>query len=286
MNKKHWVILILVTTIAFIIGVYIGNYKTAVFWSVYKLVSAKSVKNSVSSIRDIDLSFRTEAKVDTAFRTGVFVTYGQSNASNAGQFGYSVKNKVYQYYDDKTYKYEDPALGGTDGQGSVWGQVGDKMIDKGLFDQVVFSVTGVGGKPLEELNKGECYEYFKHEYLHMSKTFGKVDAILFHQGESNNCAIGNDKIYKAEFEKFITKMRQDGITAPIYLARSSYFDGKYDSIVIRVQNEMIRDNKNVLKGPNSDLLTNKKLRLPDDLHFSMAGFDSLSTLWVEAMIAK
>ena len=61
------------------------------------------------------------------------MTYGQSDSANNSQFGYAVTGKVYQYFNKSLYKYEDPALGGTGKNGSVFATAGGFGILR-LFD--------------------------------------------------------------------------------------------------------------------------------------------------------
>ena len=42
---------------------------------------------------------------------GVYVTYGQSNTTNSGQYGYKT-NSTFMSINKKIYKYEDPTIGG------------------------------------------------------------------------------------------------------------------------------------------------------------------------------
>ena len=45
--------------------------------------------------------------------TGIYITYGQSNSTNHGQIGYEVESNVYMFYNNNTFIYRDPSLGGT-----------------------------------------------------------------------------------------------------------------------------------------------------------------------------
>ena len=45
--------------------------------------------------------------------TCVYLTYGQSNSANSGEFGYTVRRPVLQFLLWETFAYEDPLLGAT-----------------------------------------------------------------------------------------------------------------------------------------------------------------------------
>ena len=68
------------------------------------------------------------------------------------------------------------------------------------------------------------------------------------------------------------------------LVQTSLCKSESDQILVDIQNEIIREEQGVLRGPNSDLLDDKKYRLPDYCHFSSAGLDELSKMWVESIV--
>jgi len=226
-----------------------------------------------------DTSNYVEVDLKMADSTGVFLTYGQSNSVNQGQIGYEVKEEVFMHFQGKTYEYKDPSLGGSGIDGSVWGMVGDKLINSGAYKRVVFANSGLGGRKLEELNKGKHFDYLVFNYQSLKDKFGKVDAILFHQGESEIEPDNVDNYYK-NFEEFISNLKAKGISIPIYLSRASYCYS-LNSKITEIQDSLIKEYEIVREGPNTDLLTDKKYRLPDNCHFSMAGYERFSDLWVE-----
>lgn len=227
---------------------------------------------------------RVQKNININKNVGIFLTYGQSNSANYGEMGYSVNNEVFQFYNDSTYLYKDPSLGGEGEGGSVWGMVGDKLIENAVYDQVVFSVTGWGGRSIGQLNQGKYYEYFIGNYCQLLKRFGRVDGILFHQGEANNRLENQD--YYNEFELFYNKMKDDGICSPFYLSLVSYCNNEVDSTLLSIQNDLIINFENVLRGPNTDLLIAPQYRLVDGCHFSLLGLQHFSDKWVDCIINK
>ena len=227
----------------------------------------------------------SETQTFTTDDTGIFITYGQSNSVNHGQIGYDVKNNVLMFFEDKTYKYKDPSLGGTGSDGSVWGMVGDKLVNSGNYDQIVFSNCGWGGQSINNLKEGQIFDYLVENYIKMKEKFGRVDGILFHQGESDNNESGHEYYYQS-FVEFLDNLKSEGIDTKVYLSRVSYCQEirPINKLLISEQNKIIKDFSNVYEGPNTDLLTERKYRLPDDCHFSIEGFDKFSDMWVESLI--
>jgi len=222
---------------------------------------------------------------------GVFVTYGQSNSSNHGQIGYIPKNKVYMFNDNKIFKYKDPSIGASGIDGSVWGMTGDKIINSGLYGEVSFTNTGWGGKTISQLSKGKLFDYFIEQYLLTLKMYGKVDAILFHQGEDDAEYHQEDQYYN-NFMIFMKKIRKLLPNPRLFLSIVSH-SGDPGRHRIYVENKKLRsqqfrlinDNIDILRGPDTDILVKREDRLPnwDFTHFSLLGFDKFSDQWIDSL---
>lgn len=153
-----------------------------------------------------------------------------------------------------------------------------------------FTTTGWGGASIEELTYRHQYDFFQSQLQMTLNRFGKIDGILFHQGKSNHSSNhkseygkGSSESYKKDSLILVQKVR--GVTdAPIYLSQASLCKSSSDKILLDIQDEIIREEQGVLRGPNSDLLDDRRYRLPDYCHFSSAGLDELSKMWVESII--
>lgn len=230
-----------------------------------------------------DASLRTTVLgLDTA-GYAIFLTYGQSNSVNSGQIGYKPRGNVLNFHNGVLYRYEDPALGGQGQQGSVWGRVGDQLVEQTAYAGAVFALAGANGKTLEQLSRPPYYDYLLQDYAALRQQLGRVDAILLHQGEANHRhrQAGD---YRRAFIAFEQQLRRDGITAPLYLAQASYCGNSVDEQLLAVQDQLIREMPGVLRGPNTDTLVEPRYRLPDRCHFSAEGLDAAATLWVQSLI--
>ena len=277
MKRKAILIPVLLIISAYFLGIATGKYR---LFPYNYLFQVKEELGLTESKRNLESSNLEQVNVEVTGDTGIYMTYGQSNSVNHGQIGYEVKREVFQFLDNNTYVYQDPSLGGTGDDGSVWGMLGDKLIAKGVHDKVIFSNNGWQGKSLEELNKPPYLDYLIKNYNALINKFGRVDAILFHQGEINHSEkLGNEN-YLRDFKVLIEKLENEGVQIPIYLSRTSICDTKSDSGLINIQNQIIEEFDLVFKGPNTDLLYEKKYRLPDNCHFSMLGYEKFSDMWV------
>ena len=181
---------------------------------------------------------------------------------------------VYNFLDGETYVYEDPALGADGFGGSVWGQVGDGLIADGQYDAVIFATTGFASKTIAQLARGISTTSSSGSMRGLITVYGRVDGILFHQGEENH-RDRTDADYEAGFERLLERMKADGIDAPFYLSQASYCGNSVDKGLIAAQDRIIRGHTGVLRGPNTDLLTDARYRR-DGCHFSEEGLQAFA----------
>jgi len=267
----------------FVFGTYVGSEKPYPFEVIARLWQPST---SLEVYRFTDASVREIAPAATdGARQLVFMTYGQSNSTNYGGGSYEPKRDVVNFYDDAAYQYRDPALGGDGREASVWGRLGDNIVDANYADQVVFALAGAGGRTVGQLATGQEYEYFAQTYQALEKTYGKVDAILFHQGENNHRAFtGGD--YTPQFSELKSRMRADGIDADFYLSRASFCGSTIDVELLRKQTAFIAPSEGIFAGPNTDELSDKKFRADFECHFSAEGLAAVADMWVEALEAS
>ena len=283
----------LLLSIIWIYGIVIGTYKITPYSQIkyiQDIIQPDSNSPYLAKNRYSDTSSKVYANIQKDLPTGVFLTYGQSNSLSNGQIGYNVNHSVYQFFDDSCYIYSDPVLGSNksnkvNNYGSVWGMVGDGLIEGGHFDQVIFSNCGWGGATISELSEGELYNYIKSNFFKLKNNFGKVDGILFHQGEKNHSStLEGNKNYYAVFEKFWENLKKDQINTSLFLSQASYCDNNVDNDLLNIQEKLIIDLNNIYRGLNTDLLIDSKYRLLDGCHFSMEGFTAFSKMWLTSII--
>ncbi len=266
--------------LVFLFGTYVGSEKPYPYEIVARLWAPSS---SLTVYRFTDSGSRTPAReLPDGGRRLVFMTYGQSNSTNYGGGTYEPTGNVVNFYEGATYQYADPALGGDGREASVWGRLGDNLIDSGHADQVVFALAGAGGRTAGQLATGEEYEYFAKSYDALKEAYGKVDAILFHQGENNHRNYSGAD-YTPQMASLIDRMRGDGIDADFYLSRASFCGVTIDVELLRKQEAFVSEEDGIFAGPNTDLLFDRKYRQDFQCHFSEQGLAAKAELWVEAL---
>jgi len=211
-----------------------------------------------------------------SLRIGSFLCYGQSNAGNFGELNQEPWENVLQVCNGELYAYEVPSCGTGGRGGNHWGNVGKNLIEEGYFDQVVFANASVGGSTLSELSTVTYLDYLLLQHTRLKSLTGRVDAILFMQGESD---YGEGEAYRKTFDFFISQLQQRGIETPILISQTSICQSHIsDSLLLSVQRALSREIEQVKAGPNTDLINFPGSRY-DYCHFSKGGLDSLSTIW-------
>ena len=229
-----------------------------------------------------DTSNLNQVQIVNRSSVGVFIGYGQSNSDCCGLTGYVLRHpdKVFQFGQNATWTYNDPMLGAFCYLGCAYGPIGDRLIDLGRYEQTVFATTGMPGAELSMLNQGDAYfGYLVQTYKEMNDTFGKVDGVLYHQGESDH---GRSSSYYAKFETLLSNLRDEGIDEStglkMYVSRATYCANSVDNDLSAVQLDLATQLPEVYEGPNTDLLQGSEYRY-DDCHFNVPGFERIAEMW-------
>ena len=235
--------------------------------------------DSVQTSRNLNREQLEFENVTLYCNTGVFIAYGQSNAANSCECNEeTVSNQAYQYFQGETYRFNKTMIGTTGVNCSPWSVLATKLIDNNLYENVVFANCAVAGRPLEQLNKGFNYYYLEENLKNMILNFGKVDGILFHQGEANHSTVLGFDNYFNDFNIFQEKIKIISPETKIYLCRATYCNNYSDIDLIYIQNNIINSYDNVYAGPNTDELIDYRV---DDCHLSKEGIVEFSNMFFE-----
>jgi hypothetical protein len=221
--------------------------------------------------RDVDTSSRI-LRSPTKERIGVFIAYGQSNSECCGEMGYSASDNVFQHWAGRTYNYGEPMLGSVCGGGCVWGRVADRLVPT-VYDEVVIMTCGVGGYTIAQLaghGAGiDAIGCLARGIVDLNRTFGHVNGIFFHQGESNNRY--ETSTYSLHFNSIVDTLGPFHPT--VYMAVGvTVCNNRPDKLLTSIQLDIAADH---VKGPFTDSL-GPEFRLADRCHFSSAGFDRMA----------
>lgn len=234
---------------------------------------------------------RVEIPLEQIKNSTVLFTFGQSNSANYGQkqYLYTAKHDVYNYFDGKLYKAQDPLLGATGTGASVWGILGDKLIEHNLAKAVTIVPIGIGGVTVGSWAEGG------NNHAKLVKTLDEllakgihIDCICWHQGESDNIQNTTTEQYMERFLTIRKAFRERGIDAPIVVAVASYHqwcleeDKGCSDDIRNAQKRLAKEYKDIYSGPDTDKL-NMLYQRADGIHFSYLGQREHAALWVKAL---
>jgi hypothetical protein len=222
--------------------------------------------------------------------TTVILTFGQSNAANSGEERYAARGAVHIFniFDMRFYHAIDPLPGASHDGGSVWGRLGDKLIDAGAARSVLIVPIAFGATYVNDwAPDGECHRRLLFA-LHRLKFAGiKIDMLCWHQGEAdaNHTGISAAEYY-VHFHSMLHAVRQARVTAPIYVALATLCEEAphpfQNSAEIRLaQKKLISIRDGTLPGPDTDLIGIEHRR--DGCHFSASGQELAAQRWCKAI---
>jgi hypothetical protein len=224
--------------------------------------------------------------------TTVILTFGQSNAANSCEERYTPRGAVHVFhaFDMKFYRAIDPLAGASDERGSVWGRLGDRLIDAGFARSVLFVPIAFGATYVDDWAPGGQYYRRLVFALHRLKRAGiAVDMLCWHQGEANaNHTPMTADEYRDCFRAMLRGVREAGVKAPVYVALATLCeDGPHpfqNSTQIRLgQKKLVSIWNRIMPGPDTDQIGIAHRR--DGCHFAASGQELAAQAWFRAITA-
>jgi len=172
-------------------------------------------------------------------RRFVLFTYGQSNGANNGEARYNASSHVFVWNNGKCYPAYDPLSGASGFDGSLWGRLGDRLVDSGLYDNVVIIASSIGGADVADWSPGGAYNALLTLRVQNAVNGGmKPDAYLVMQGEADvthtfppapstladirswiYASVANRQNWRDTFLAGLATIRSLGIVEPAYVAK-------------------------------------------------------------------
>jgi hypothetical protein len=213
----------------------------------------------------------------------VAIVFGQSNSANYGESRKRAKEGVYNFYKGKLYRAEDPLLGATGNQGSVWTRLGDRIIEEKLYDEVIFIAIGVGSTSIARWTTGgDLHSRIINAISEVTQSGLKVTHLLWHQGESDIKTSKQE--YKKMFMNMLYDIRSRGVEAPIYVSIATRCERSTLNEIQEAQIELVDISSGIYPGPNTDNL--RFCYRYDGCHFSDEGLEKYAESWMEKLRAE
>ena len=211
--------------------------------------------------------WRTDFFEDTTGRQSVdcpsenallFLSMGQAGSANyISSFGErNEQRSAYQFYNGECYLIEDPMLGATGVQGSLWSSLAQD-ISQSTGRDVVFITTGAGGSSLTDWIRDDSF-YFqrtKHQ-IDLAKQLGYQVKLAFWYNGAREAELGTTaNEYVERFNKLIEKfdfLLNDNASNQWVVFQTSKCWSDGSARVLRGQELAAETNERVFLGPNTD----------------------------------
>lgn len=218
-----------------------------------------------------EVSCQLDPNVTTAFILGL----GQSNGPTSevdGQYvpvnASAVQN--FNFYDGKCYLLGDPVLGASEAfAGGSWiGRLGDKLIDAGWKQRIIFAPIAIHGTSSTSWATGQM----SGRALALINRLGNnvPTHIMMMQGETDTIEGTLASAYMNNIQALVRYFRRANITAPFFISQTSYIAGVTSANVRTGQADLVSGPLNIILGPNTDAYT-ANWRQADNIHWTIGG---------------
>ncbi len=283
---KATVIIITLLLVSYGWGVASYKYKLFPYTAIeaVKIYFSTPARHTERTFSDISTKIKVACTDIVGEKTMVALVFGQSNSANHGESRYKARQAVFNFFEGACYKASDPLLGATGNDGSPWTRFGDKLIKNKLYEKVLLVPIGYGGSEIKRWDMGGDLHHRITDVIGDLKAKNiTITHLLWHQGESEARFKTSKKEYKKRFLSMLSKIREHGINAPVYVAIATRcYDRGINHAIQAAQSELVDSTKGIFPGPNTD-----NINLPGDrydgCHFSETGLDKHADKWIRAL---
>lgn len=220
--------------------------------------------------------------------TALGILYGQSNGGNHTDGTYSPVNptKIHNLnpYNALFYRSLQPMLG-CSGDAAHWmPETQDLLVSNSVFTDVIILPTSISGTTQTDWSNGWVAYRMVQAILRCRAVGIPVTFIYCQQGESGPFSTS---LWKAAANGVRDTVQGMGVTAPIFLAKSTMFAGVVQPTVQTAVNELCSEQPTVFKqGGDTDSLTVAGgYRMSDGTHLSASGNHANAALAYNAINA-
>ena len=154
--------------------------------------------------------------------TAVLLLIGQSNAANyQGQRHQSGDDRVINFSAGHCYRAASPLLGADGELGETWTLLGTKLIRSGLYRTVILIPAAVGGSAIHRWADGGDLNTMMVAVIQAAKIRYTITGVLLNQGAADFILHTPEDQYRSDLDSLINTIRAQGVSAPIFITRSS-----------------------------------------------------------------
>ncbi|MBN2080371.1 MAG: hypothetical protein JW838_15475 [Spirochaetes bacterium] len=217
----------------------------------------------------------------------VALAFGQSNSGNHGETVRASMDGVYNFFRGRCYRAADPLLGPTGDRGSIWTRLGDLLVGSGRYDRVVFIPIGVGSTTIEDWTRGGYLHSRILTAIRESRARGlAITHLLWVQGGSEKRTRGDEsniERYRKAFHAMMESIRDEGVSAPVYVAVSTFNGRDVNPDIQAAQRDLADPGKSIYPGPDDDEVLQDVNSRWEEVHLSARSLDRCALEWVKAL---
>jgi hypothetical protein len=216
----------------------------------------------------------------------VLLVLGQSNAGNHGELRVeehsSSNNGVRIFFRGNCYFANDPLPGATGEGGSIWARLAKDLEHDMPSRHVIVAPLAVGSTSIATWTaSGPLRNELDRLVAGLFAQNLRPTAVLWQQGETDRHLGTEVREYGRRFAELVDRLRRQGITAPVFVAQSTYCRGNGLGYLARAQERLPLMLLGVRKGPDMDSIQgNGRI---DDCHFTHTGLAMAAQRWREVL---
>ena len=213
----------------------------------------------------------------------VLVVVGQSNVANHGRPRGRSGTGSYALAKDGLFRLEDPLPGASGPGGSPWPHWAALQQRSWPGSQVVVASVAQGSSAVSDWIPGGVHSQRLPDVLKaLRQQQLDVDAVVWHQGETESWRSGDAAAYAANLRRWIASVRALGIKAPIFVCLTSRDgQGVINPAIRQAQASVWSSQDRVFAGADTDSLGDAFRS--DGVHFNARGLEVFAALLQDAM---
>lgn len=266
------------------LATYLFFIVVGILWQRYYGVHQLLLDIGIKTIEFSDSSERIKKDISSLKKPFVILIAGQSNVANTVSSLSRSNPNIYNFYNNSLYHAQDPLLGATGKQGSLWINVGEQLLAKTNYTEVVIINVARNNSSISEwINKGKFNDLIYQASSTALLSGLKPNVFLWGQGERDAFDNMSKSDYQKMLKKLVKKTHKKSPNTPIVISVSSKcFSHTSNNNIRQAQLETVQFFDFVFQGPDTDKL-GMKYRY-DGCHFNEKGKVFNSKLWVSSII--